>query len=115
MSTTFDTFTQRHPAAIRRLLTLAHLYVMTLPAATIAAALTGHTVATLIGIFALIGCYPTGYATAAHRYTQRSRDLVAQARRDPLTGLPNRAVADQILTDATDAGRHDEQYPRHND
>jgi diguanylate cyclase (GGDEF)-like protein len=97
VSNTVDTVAQRHPRATRRILTVAHLYVLTLPGATIVTAITGHTVLTVIGVFAMIGYY----ATAAHRYTHRTREQVAQARRDPLTGLPNRAVADDMLAEAT--------------
>jgi diguanylate cyclase (GGDEF)-like protein len=100
VSNTFDSVASRHPAAVRRILTVAHLYVLTLPALTVLAAVTGHTVATVAGILAMIGLYGTGYATAAHR----NRDQVAQARRDPLTGLPNRAAADDMLTHATRTG-----------
>lgn len=100
MSHAFDTFARRHPAAVHRILTIAHLWVPTLPAATILAVLAGHTVLAVLGVLALISLYSTGYATAANR----TRDLVDQARRDPLTGLPNRALADDMLTHATIAG-----------
>ncbi|WP_432830836.1 GGDEF domain-containing protein [Dactylosporangium sp. CA-092794] len=101
MSNTFATcFAQRRPASVRRLLTVAHLAVLTLPAATILAVLTGHTLLAVLGVLALIGLYGTGYATAAYR----GRDQVAQARRDPLTGLPNRALADEMLDRATRTG-----------
>ncbi len=100
MSHVFDTVTRRHPALVRRLLTAAHLYVLTVPAATILALLAGHTVLAVVGVFALIGLYATGYATAAFR----GRDHVAAARRDPLTGLPNRAPADEMLAHATRTG-----------
>jgi diguanylate cyclase (GGDEF)-like protein len=100
VSNTFDSFARRHPTAVQRILTVAHLYVLTLPALTVLAAVTGHTVPTVVGILAMIGLYGTGYATAAHR----NRDQVAQARRDPLTGLPNRAVADHMLAHATRTG-----------
>jgi diguanylate cyclase (GGDEF)-like protein len=93
----FDTLARRHLAALRRLLTVAHLYVLTLPAATVLAVLTGHTLLAVLGVLALLGLYGAGYATATHR----SRDQVAQARRDPLTGLPNRALADEMLAHAT--------------
>jgi hypothetical protein len=81
VSNTFDTFARRRPAAVRRLLTAAHLYVLTLPAVTVLVVLTGHTLLAVLGVLALIGLYGTGYATAAYR----SRVQVAQARRDPLT------------------------------
>src|SRR5207248_6115797 len=100
VSNAYETFTRRHLAAVRRLLTAAHLYVLTLPAATVLAVLTGHTLLAVIGVLALNGLYATGYATAAHR----GRDQVAQARRDPLTGLPNRAPADDMLAHATRTG-----------
>ena len=100
MSNTFDNLTSRHPAAVRRILTVAHLYVLTLPALAVLAAVTGHTVPTVAGILAMIGLYGTGYATAAHR----NQGQVAQARRDPLTGLPNRAAAEDMLAHATRTG-----------
>ncbi len=104
MSNAFDTFAHQHPTATRRALTVAHLYVLTLPGATVLAAITGHTVLTVIGVFAAIGFYAIGYAAAAHRSTRRTREQVAQARRDPLTGLPNRAIADEMLAEATRTG-----------
>jgi len=88
----FERVADRHPAATRTFLTVAHLAVLTVPAATILAAITGHTGPTIVAVFAGIGWYATGYAAAALRYRQRSRREVARARQDPLTGLPNRAV-----------------------
>jgi diguanylate cyclase (GGDEF)-like protein len=100
MSHDYDTFARHRPAVVRRILTVAHLWVLTLPAATVLSTLTGHTVLTVLGALALISLYPLGYATAAIR----GRDQIAQARRDPLTGLPNRALADEMLADATRTG-----------
>jgi diguanylate cyclase (GGDEF)-like protein len=111
MSHPCETFADRHPSLTRTILTVAHLGVLTVPAATILAAMTGHTGLTIVGVFAGIGLYATGYAAAALRYRQRTRQEIAearqeaaQARHDPLTGLPNRAVADEMLADATQAG-----------
>jgi diguanylate cyclase (GGDEF)-like protein len=111
MSHPLQTFADRHPAATGTILTLAHLGVLTVPAVTILAAITGHTGLTIVGVFAGIGLYATGYAAAAMRYRQRTRQEIAQARReaararqDPLTRLPNRAVADATLAEATRAG-----------
>lgn len=118
MAHPFETFADRHPAATRWILTAAHMGVLTVPGATILAAVTGHTGLTIAGVFAGIGFYATGYAAAALNYRDRvqqqvgqarqeaaeARQEIARARRDPLTGLPNRAVADQMLAAATDAG-----------
>jgi len=101
----FENVADRHPAAARTILTVAHLGVLTVPAATILAGITGHTGLTIVAVFAGIGWYATGYAAAALRYRQRSRREVARARQDPLTGLPNRAVADAALADATSTGQ----------
>jgi len=101
VSNVFDSFAQRRPAAARRILTVATLAVLTVPAATILAIATGRVALAQIGVFASILCYATGYASAAVRYRRRLRVAVAEARRDPLTGLPTRAVADQRLDAAT--------------
>lgn len=114
----FETFADRHPAATGRMLIVAHLGVLTVPAATILAAITGHTGLTIVGVFAGIGLYATGYTAAALRYHRRTRQQITQARQeaaqarqdavrarhDPLTGLPNRAVADEMLADAARVG-----------
>ena len=101
----FEAFADRHPTATRAALGTAHLAVLTVPALTIAAVITGHTVLAIVGVFAGIGFYATGYAAAAYRYRLRRADEVAEARKDPLTGLPNRALADEMLDAATRAGR----------
>ena len=100
-STVFDRFTPRRPAAARRILSVATLAVLTVPAATILAIVTGHVALAEIGVFASILSYATGYASAAALYGRQLRTAVAEARRDPLTGLPTRAVADQVLDAAT--------------
>ncbi|GIJ62050.1 GGDEF domain-containing protein [Virgisporangium aurantiacum] len=104
MSHPFEAFADRHPAAARAALVVAHLAVLTVPALTIAAVMTGHTVLGIVGVFAGIGFYACGYAAAAYRNRRRLADDVAKARRDPLTGLPNRALADEMLDAATRAG-----------
>jgi diguanylate cyclase (GGDEF)-like protein len=104
MPNPLDTFADRHPAVTRATLTVAHVAVVTVPAATILAVTTGHTGLAIAGVFAGIGFYATGYAAAALRHLRRIREEVARARRDPLTGLPNRAVADETLADAARAG-----------
>lgn len=101
MPTTFDSRTQRHPTATRLSLTLGALVLTN---ATVLAVLTGHTALTAIGIAAFLGTYLSGYSTAAHRYQQRLAHKVAEARKDPLTGLPNRALADEMLDAASRAG-----------
>jgi diguanylate cyclase (GGDEF)-like protein len=101
VSTVFDRFAQRRPAAARRVLSVATLAVLTVPAATILAIVTGRVMLAEIGVFASILFYATGYATAAARCRRQLRAAVAEARRDPLTGLPTRAVADHMLDAAT--------------
>jgi hypothetical protein len=101
VSTVFDRFAQHRPAAARRVLSVATLAVLTMPAATILAIVTGHVVLAEFGVFASILFYTTGYATAAARHGRQLRAAVAEARRDPLTGLPSRAVADEVLDAAT--------------
>jgi diguanylate cyclase (GGDEF)-like protein len=100
-SNVFDRFTQRRPAAARRVLSVATLTVLTVPAATILAIVTGRRFLAEIGVFASILFYATGYAAAAVRNGRQLRAAVAEARRDPLTGLPTRAVADEMLDAAT--------------
>jgi hypothetical protein len=53
----FETFATRHPAAIRRLMAVTHLAVLTVPAATILAAMSGYTGLAIVGVFAGIGFY----------------------------------------------------------
>jgi diguanylate cyclase (GGDEF)-like protein len=99
----FDTFAQHHPVAAGRILAAATMCVMVVPAATIAAIVTGHVIAAQVGVFASIAWYAIGYASAGLRYRRWMRAAVTEARRDPLTGLPTRAAADEILGAATDA------------
>ena len=100
MRDSFDAIAAGRPHAARRILTLANLYALTVPAATMAALVTGHTLLAIIGVLACTGCYAAGYTVAALRL----RDEVAQARTDPLTGLPNRALADEMLDQTTRSG-----------
>ena len=91
---------QRHPTVTRLSLTLAALMLAN---ATILAVLTGHP-ALAFGVAAVLGAYLIGRTTAVHRY-QRQRDHdVAEARKDPLTGLPNRALAEEMLDSASRSG-----------
>ena len=101
MFNVFDPFTQHHPVAARRLMAAANSCMLVLPAATILAIVTGHLVLAQVGVFASIASYATGYAAAGVRYGRRLRAAVTEARRDPLTGLPTRPVADEILGAAT--------------
>ncbi len=80
VSNVFDRFAQRRPAAARRVLTVATLAVLTVPAATILAIVTGHVALAEIGVFASILFYATGYAGAAVRYGRQLRTAVAEAR-----------------------------------
>jgi diguanylate cyclase (GGDEF)-like protein len=93
-------FYERHPVAVDRILSAASIAVTIVPAATITALLAGHAVLAGLGVFASIGFYATGYATAVIRCRRACRAAVDAARRDPLTGLPNRAVADEMLDEA---------------
>jgi diguanylate cyclase (GGDEF)-like protein len=99
--TMFDERTQRHPTAARYSLTLA---AFVLANATVLAAFTGHTILTAVGVVALGCAYLAGQATAARRYQQRLVHEVAEARKDPLTGLANRALADEMLAAASRGG-----------
>ncbi len=103
MSTVDDRFTQRRPAA-RWILTAANVAAITVPAATIMAISAGHTVLAQVGVFACIGLYAAGYHAATVRGGRRTRALLAEARRDPLTGLATRAVAEEVLERATRDG-----------
>src|SRR5262249_41660853 len=49
-------------------------------------------------------CCAAAQLSAHRRYRLRLAEQVADARRDPLTGLPTRAVADQLLEQATRDG-----------
>ena len=104
MSHPLETFADRHPAGTRAALSVAHLAALTVPALTIWAVVTGHTGLAVGGVFAGIGLYATGHAAMGFRYRQRLARAVAEARKDPLTGLPNRALADEVLDAATRAG-----------
>ncbi|MFD0584877.1 GGDEF domain-containing protein [Dactylosporangium darangshiense] len=97
----FHDRTQRHPTAARHGLMLA---AFVLANATVLAAFTGHTFLTAVGVIALGCAYLAGHATAARRYQQRLVHEVAEARKDPLTGLPNRALADEMLAAASRGG-----------
>ena len=99
---TCDTFIERHPVAADRVVVAATVGVLLLPAAIILAILSGHQmILAQAAALASAGSYAVGYTAAAIRYRRRCREAVAEARRDPLTGLPNRAVADAMLTAAT--------------
>jgi diguanylate cyclase (GGDEF)-like protein len=101
MQRMFDILAQRQPVAARWIHTAATLAVMTLPAATILAILSSHTIVAQAGALASVLFYAVGCHSAAARYGQRLRQQLAAARRDALTGLPTRAVADKRLEAAT--------------
>ncbi|MEU7874274.1 GGDEF domain-containing protein [Dactylosporangium sp. NPDC049140] len=71
---------------------------------TVLGAVTGHTILTVIGVLVLGLTYLLGAAAIAHRYEQQLVQKVAAARSDPLTGLPNRALADEMLDAASRGG-----------
>jgi diguanylate cyclase (GGDEF)-like protein len=98
---TCDTFVERHPVAADRVVAAATVGVLLLPAAIILAVLSGHQILAEGTALASAGSYAVGYTAAAIRYRRRCRAAVAEARRDPLTALPNRSVADAMLTAAT--------------
>jgi diguanylate cyclase (GGDEF)-like protein len=96
----------RHPA-LRRIGSAVGWIVVRLgpPALTAVAAFAAtHTGWTGLAFLAGAAAYLTGYTAAAYQCRERLHREVAQARTDPLTGLPNRAIADALLDQATRAG-----------
>jgi diguanylate cyclase (GGDEF)-like protein len=108
VSPPFDSSADRHPIQVGRLLVLAFFANFTVVGATTLWVATGHFTLAFIGMFVLgVFLCPIaaliGYAGAARDYRARIHAAIAQARRDPLTGLPNRALADELLDEATHA------------
>jgi len=101
VSGTVETFAERYPVAADRILAAAITGVLLLPAIAILAIVTGHLPAAVIIVLVNCGAYAVGYAAAATRHRQRCQAAVTEARRDPLTGLPNRAPVDDMLDAAT--------------
>jgi len=102
--TFFERYAQRQPAAVRRIGQAAILAAVSAPALAVLATGSNHTGVAVLGSLAGPVFYAAGYfaARARHRHTVRAlRAAVADARRDPLTGLPTRAVADRLLDTAT--------------
>jgi hypothetical protein len=85
---TCDTFVERHPVAADRVVAAATVGVLLLPAAIILAILSGHQLLAQAAALASAGSYAVGYTAAAIRHRRRCQEAVAEARRDPLTGLP---------------------------
>ncbi|GLL03721.1 GGDEF domain-containing protein [Dactylosporangium matsuzakiense] len=100
MPSTHDDPDRRQPAAGPGL-TVALLLVA---AAAVAAAATGHRVPATAGALALVGLSLARQAVTGRRHRQQLDHAVAAARRDPLTGLPNRALAEEMLTSASRGG-----------
>jgi len=71
---------------------------------TLLAAFGGHIAFAAAAILAFGCAYLAGYTDAARRYRQHLARGLAEARKDPLTGLPNRALADELLDTATRTG-----------
>lgn len=100
MSTRFDTLVEHRPAAARRIVAAGNLATCTIPAGTVLAVITGHTLLSVLGVLAGIVSYTAGYLASLWRL----RAEVTAAGRDPLTGLSTRATADQALREATRTG-----------
>lgn len=104
MSTRFDTLVEHRPAAARRIVAAGNLATCTIPAGTVLAVFTGHTLLAVLGVLAGIVSYTAGYLAALWRHGARLHAELAAIVRDPLTGLSTRAAADQALREATRTG-----------
>lgn len=104
MSTRFDTLAEHRPDAARRIVAAGNLATCTIPAGTVLAVITGHTLLAVLGVLAGIVTYTAGYLAALWRHGARLRAELAAVGRDPLTGLPTRGAADQALCEATRTG-----------
>ena len=100
----FDAIAARRPRVAGRVIALANLYVIVVPAATLVAVIAGPMLLAVGGVLACIGCYLAGLTVASVIYAQRLHHEVAEARTDPLTGLPNRAPADAMIDEASRTG-----------
>jgi diguanylate cyclase (GGDEF)-like protein len=99
----FDRFVATQPRLARRILTAATLVTIVVPAMSALATIGRLSVLGVIAAFASILVYATGYLAAVwHRRHLRAH--LAEARRDAVTGLPVRAVAEAALHAATAAG-----------
>ena len=87
----------------RRVHTVVWSAAITAPALTLTAILTGHPNLAVTAVLADMVVSAAGYLTT-RAYHHRIRAELTHARRDPLTGLPTRAVADALLDAATANG-----------
>ena len=100
----FDEIAAERPQLAGRVIALANLYVVIVPAATLVAVIAGPMLLAVAGVLASIGCYLAGLTVASVIYAQRLHREVADARTDPLTGLPNRSIADDMIDDTDRTG-----------
>lgn len=104
MSTRFENLVQHRPHAARRIVTAGNLAACVIPAAAVLAIVTDHTTLAVVCVLAGVTSYIAGYFAALRRAGGRLRARIAAALRDPLTGLPTRAAADEALHAATGTG-----------
>jgi hypothetical protein len=95
-----DTFVATHPDTTAMLVVIAGLLALSTPAVLAFAVLRHLTVLGLAATAASLLLYGGGYLAAAWHRRDLHRQLDA-ARRDPVTGLPTRAVAEAALRAAT--------------
>jgi diguanylate cyclase (GGDEF)-like protein len=101
MSHLAEIFADRYPRAAAVVLAVVFTAVLLLPMCAVRAIVEGHPVTAVTLLLVNGAVCALGYAAVAARYRRRCRAAVADARRDPLTGLPNRAAADEALRRAT--------------
>src|SRR5947209_16037988 len=95
-----DTFVATHPDTTAMLVVATGLLALSTPAVVVFAVLRHLTVLGLAATAASLPLYGGGYLAAVwHR--RHLRAALDAARRDPVTGLPTRAVAEQALRNAT--------------
>jgi diguanylate cyclase (GGDEF)-like protein len=88
-------------AVADRILAAAITAVLLLPAGAVAAIVTRHPHLAVVIVLVNCGACGVGHAAATARHRRRHEAALADARRDPLTGLPNRAAADDLIDRAT--------------
>ena len=65
-----------------------------------------HNAPILFSFLFCLGLFTAGAYRVSRREQSHSKELLNQARRDVLTGLPNRAAIDEILRDAIQTSQH---------
>lgn len=81
------------------------------PASYVAQQLWRHNAPVLLSFIFCLALFTLGAYRVSGREQTHSQDLVNQARRDALTGLPNRAAIDEILRDTIKYSRdHDQEF-----